>query len=154
VFTIIDASITAADFGRVVKPGGGIPAGPSGEAVAFVGPVNAGASFALVDVNGIAVVTTGAVTSITLGNTTTKIATACVTNTTTSAVMVSVSVVAAGGAAGVTNRIIPGYGLNALDVLPLNDYLEGALLGPGDFISVNVSAANAVNFVATGAVGA
>jgi hypothetical protein len=145
--TITDASIATTDFGRVVKPGGGIPTG------AYVGAVTAGTSFVLADINGNALATTGAVTTITLANTSTKIATALLCNTSTGVVSVSVSIVQVGGTGGTTNRVISGYSLGAGDTLPLNGYINDSLLGPGDFISVNVSVATSVNFVATGAVG-
>lgn len=86
-------------------------------------------------------------------NESTVIATAWLCNTTASSVTVSVSVVAAGGTAGTTNRIVDSYPLAANDTLSLNPYLGGAMLGPGDFISVNVGTAAAVNFGATGTVG-
>ena len=81
------------------------------------------------------------------------VATAWVCNTTGSAVTVSVSVVKSGGTAGATNRIVAGYSLAANDTLSLNPYLGGAMLGPGDFISVLAGTGAAVNFGATGSVG-
>lgn len=86
-------------------------------------------------------------------NSSAKIETAWLTNTTNAAVTVSVSVVKAGGTSGVTNRVIQSYSLAAYDVLSLTSYLGGALIGPLDFVAVNAGTANAVNFGATGAVG-
>ena len=81
------------------------------------------------------------------------VATAWLCNTTASAVTVSVSVCQSGQTAGATNRVVDAYPLAANDTLSLTPYLGGALMGPGDFVSVNVGTAAAVNFGATGAVG-
>jgi len=86
-------------------------------------------------------------------NSSAKIETAWLCNTTNAAVTVNVSVVKAGGTSGVTNRVIEAYPLAAYDVLSLTPYLGGAMIGPLDFIAVNVGTAAAVNFGATGAVG-
>ena len=85
--------------------------------------------------------------------TATVVATAWVCNTTGSAVTVSVSVVKNGGAAGASNRIVSSYSLAANDTLSLNPYLGGAMLGPGDFVTVNAGTGSAVAFGATGSQG-
>jgi hypothetical protein len=86
-------------------------------------------------------------------NESTVIATAWLCNTTGSAVTVNVSVVPSGGTAGATNRVVNAYPLAGGDTLSLTPYLGGAKFGPGDFVSVNVGTAAAVNFGATGTVG-
>lgn len=84
-------------------------------------------------------------------NTTTKIATACLCNTTAAAVtIIAVAIIPSGAAIDGTHRVISGVLLAANDTLPLNDMLSGALLGPGDYIVVQVNTANAVNVVITG----
>lgn len=86
-----------------------------------------------------------------------KVATFALTNTTGSAVTVTVSVVPSGGTAGVTNQILTGYSVAAYDVLSHKDVLavlDGAFLDAGAVITVTASTANAVNYLATGAVSA
>lgn len=85
-------------------------------------------------------------------NSAVRIVTAGLTNTSGSAVTVSVSLVKSGGTAGNANRILASYSLASHDSLSLNDVLSGAMLGPGDFISAIASAATSVAFVATGTV--
>lgn len=80
-----------------------------------------------------------------------KIATASLCNTTNATVTINVSVVPSGHAAGVANRVVYGYTLTAGDTLPLS-VLTDALMGPGDFVSLNFSATG-VTLVMTGAVG-
>lgn len=81
------------------------------------------------------------------------VATAWLINTSSSsAVTVSVSVVPAGGTPGPVNRVVASYSLGELNTLSLNPFLAGAILGPGDSISVNVSAPDVVVFGATGTV--
>jgi hypothetical protein len=86
-------------------------------------------------------------------NETIKVASGVLCNTSTSsAVTVSVSVVPSGGTADSTHRIISGYSLAFGDSMSLKDYLEGTMMGPGDFISVNVGTASLVDVVITGTV--
>lgn len=80
-----------------------------------------------------------------------KISSACLCNTTSSAVTVSVSLVPSGGTAGVTNRVVNAYSLAANDSMVLTEIL-GAMLDAGASINVNTSTANAVNAAITGAV--
>lgn len=85
-------------------------------------------------------------------NSATKISNAVLTNTSGSAVTVSISLVKSGGTAGNSNRILYSYSLASNDSLSLNDVLKDSLLGPGDFISAIASAATSVAFVMTGTV--
>jgi hypothetical protein len=85
-------------------------------------------------------------------NTFVKLAHGVVTNVSVAAVTVSVALVPSGSAADGTHRIIHQYSLPAGDSLSLKDYIANAMLGPGDFISVLASAANAIDVVITGAV--
>lgn len=81
-----------------------------------------------------------------------KVATATLCNTTAAAVTVAVSIVPSGGTAGVANRVVSGYQIAANDTLSLSEILGGALMGPGDFVSLNFSATG-VTLSMTGAVG-
>jgi hypothetical protein len=84
-----------------------------------------------------------------------KIATASLCNTTSSEVVVSISIVPSGGAAGASNRIVSSWTLGANDSLTQEDglsALKGAMLSEGQAISVNVSAGSAVSLVLTGTV--
>lgn len=83
-----------------------------------------------------------------------KIASLALHNTSAAAVTVSVSVVPTGGTAAATNRVISGYSLAAGDTLSLADYLGGAFLGEGDFISVTAGTGAVLNAVLTGTVAA
>ena len=86
-------------------------------------------------------------------NTTIKIASASLCNTSTSsAVTVSVSIVPSGGTADTTHRIISGFSINTNDTVSLKEYVEGVMMGPGDFISINVGTASLVDIVITGTV--
>lgn len=80
-----------------------------------------------------------------------KITSATLTNTTASAVTVSVSVVKTGGTAGNANRVVSGYSLAAGDSAVLLE-LIGVFLGPGDLISAIAGTASAVAFVLSGVV--
>jgi hypothetical protein len=73
-------------------------------------------------------------------------------NVSGSAVTVSLSVVPNGGTLDGSHKAIAGFALAAGDTLSLKDYLTGAMLAPGDFISVNSSAATAVDVVISGLV--
>lgn len=80
-----------------------------------------------------------------------KIATASLTNTSGSAVTVSVSVLKTGQTADGTHRVLSGYSLAAGDSTVLNE-LAGVFLGPGDFISAIAGAATSVTLVVSGVV--
>lgn len=84
-------------------------------------------------------------------NSAVKIAKAVLTNTTASAVTVSVSVCKTGQTAGASNRVVSGYSLTAGDSLVVAQ-LEGQFLGPGDFISAIAGTATAVTLEASGVV--
>lgn len=81
-----------------------------------------------------------------------KIATATICNTDASAQTIDVHVVASGGSAGATNKVISAYSIAAGDTLSLNDILGGMMLGEGDFIAVKAGTANKLNVTLTGAV--
>lgn len=86
-------------------------------------------------------------------STTIKLASGTLCNTSTSAaVTVHVSVIPSGGTADTTHRIISSYSLAFGDSLSLKDYVEGVMMGPGDFISVNVATGSLVDIVLTGTV--
>lgn len=73
--------------------------------------------------------------------------------TTATPVIVYLSLVKSGGALGDnTHRVVSSYTLAANDTLPLKDYLAGAMLGPGDFISAYAQYAGAVTAIITGTV--
>jgi hypothetical protein len=85
----------------------------------------------------------------------TKIATASLTNVTGAAVTVTVSVVPSGSTIDGTRKVLSSYSLAANDTISAEDVLsclKGAMLDAGAFISVNASAATAVNYLLTGAV--
>lgn len=84
-------------------------------------------------------------------NSSVKIAGARLTNTTGSAVTVSISVVKSGDTAGLSNRVLASYSLAAGDGIGL-DELKDLYLGPGDFVSAIASAATAVTLVMSGVV--
>jgi hypothetical protein len=86
-------------------------------------------------------------------STSVKIAQASLCNTTASPVTVYLSLVQTGGTVGDgTHRVISGYTLAANDTLPLNDYIGGAMLGPGDRIASYAGTATAVDLVVSGTV--
>jgi hypothetical protein len=81
-----------------------------------------------------------------------KIATATLCNTSAAAVSVSVSLCKNGVTTTAPQfRILSNYSLAAGDSIRLVE-LNGAMLGPGDFISSTTSAINTVAFVMTGTV--
>lgn len=50
-----------------------------------------------------------------------------------------------------THKLIPdSYSLGAGDTLSLKDYLDGAMLGPGDAVWCHAGTANAIDLVLTG----
>lgn len=86
-------------------------------------------------------------------STSVKVAQASLCNTTGTAVTVYLSLVQTGGTVGDgTHRVISGYSLAANDTLPLNGYIGGAMLGPGDKIAGYAGTATAVDLVITGTV--
>jgi hypothetical protein len=80
-----------------------------------------------------------------------KIATAVLCNTTSSAVVVSVSVVPSGGTVNGTHKVVADYSLAAKDSTTLPE-LVGSMLDAGAYISVNAGTATAVNCILTGVV--
>jgi len=80
-----------------------------------------------------------------------KIATACITNVTASAVTVSISLAATGQFLDGTHRVLHNYSLPAGDTLELS-MLKGAMMGPGDIIGGLAGTAAAVVLVVTGTV--
>lgn len=84
-------------------------------------------------------------------NSSVKITSARLTNTSGASVTVSLSVVKTGGTAGVANRVLSDYPLASDDGIDLPE-LTGTFLGPGDFISAIASAATSVAFVVSGVV--
>lgn len=83
----------------------------------------------------------------------TKIASGALSNVSGAAVLISVSVVPSGGTVDSTHKIVAGYSLAAGDSTTLPE-LTGAFLDAGAFISINASAAAAINYLLTGAVSA
>lgn len=79
----------------------------------------------------------------------TKITSARLTNTSASAVVVSLSVVKSGGTAGASNRVLSSYSLGVNDGIELSEVVN-TFLGPGDFISGIASATNVVTLVMSG----
>lgn len=80
-----------------------------------------------------------------------KIATACITNVTGTAVTVSLSLVPTGGTLDGTHRVLNSFSLPANDTLELT-WLKGAMLGPGDFVGGLAGTGSAVVLVLTGTV--
>ena len=80
-----------------------------------------------------------------------KIGSATLTNTSASAVTVSLSVCKSGQTADGTHRVIAGYSVAAGDSTVLSE-LVGVYLGPGDFISALAGTPSAVTFVASGVI--
>jgi hypothetical protein len=83
---------------------------------------------------------------------TVKVAQGSICNTSTAAVLVSVSLLKSGDTADGTHAVISGYSLAAGDTLALKDYLGSAMLAEAEAISVTAGTANAVDVVITGAV--
>ena len=82
-----------------------------------------------------------------------KISAAALCNTASSTVTINgIHIVPSGGSASATNKIVSSYPLTAGDTLSLTNYLNGMMLGDGDSIAVQVSTANAVNVIISGAI--
>lgn len=82
-----------------------------------------------------------------------KIAQGTYCNVTASAVTVYLSIVKTGGTVGDgTHRVINAFSLAGNDTLSLRDYVNGAMLGPGDIVAGYAGTASAVDFVLTGTV--
>lgn len=75
-----------------------------------------------------------------------KLATAAITNTSSLAVVISVSIVPLGGTASSVNRVVSGYSLAPGDTLSQEEIaaFNGTMLADGQFISVNAGTASAV----------
>lgn len=94
----------------------------------------------------------GATTIYTVpGSKAAKIAKLVLTNTSGSAVSVSVSLVPSGGSVDTTHRVVSGYNLAAGDSTAVSE-LEGVWMGDGDFISVTAATASAVDVMLSGLV--
>ena len=78
-----------------------------------------------------------------------KLAKLVLANTSASAVTVSVSVVPSGGTVDGTHKVMSAYSIAAGDSTVITE-AENIWLGAGDFISVNASAATAINVLASG----
>lgn len=85
--------------------------------------------------------------------TTVKVAQGTFCNTTAAPVVVYLSIVKSGGTMGDgTHRVISGWSIDANDTLPLEDYIGGHMLGPGDVIAAYAGTATAVDIVISGTV--
>ena len=80
-----------------------------------------------------------------------KLAKLALTNVSGAAVVVSVSVVPSGGAVDATHRVVSGFSLAAGDSTTVTE-IEGCWLGQGDLVSVNASAATAIDVLLSGLV--
>lgn len=78
-----------------------------------------------------------------------KLAKLVLTNTSGTAVPVSVAVVPTGGTVDGTHRVMSGYSLAANDSTIVTE-VEGVWLGDGNFISVNVGTGSAVDATLSG----
>lgn len=84
-----------------------------------------------------------------------KLASMALTNTSDSAVTVTVSIVPNGGTVDGTHQILSAYPLAARDTICQEDVLaaiKGAMLDTGAFISVKASTGAVVSYLLTGAV--
>jgi len=126
-FTSATAQFSAADVGRTLSATG-VPAGATISSVT----------------NPTTVVLSAAATATATGLTTT-IGTAAT-------VYVSVSLVPVGGTGGPTNRLLNSYPLAAYTTLDDIPGLDGAMLGPGDSITMLAGTANAIAYTVTGTV--
>lgn len=78
-----------------------------------------------------------------------KLAKLVLANVSASAVTVSASIVPSGGAVDGTHKVVSAYSLAAGDSTVITE-TDNIWLGAGDFISVNASAATAINVLASG----
>jgi hypothetical protein len=78
-----------------------------------------------------------------------KLGSLVLTNTSSSACTVAVSVVASGGTAGTTNRVVAPYSLAAGDSMTVPE-VAGMWLGAGAFLSVNAGTASSVDVTLSG----
>lgn len=69
------------------------------------------------------------------GSQATKIEKGVICNISAAIVNVSIGVVPVGGTAGAAHHVLHNYPLPSGASFPLDDYLKGLWLGPGDFIS-------------------
>lgn len=82
-----------------------------------------------------------------------KISSFALTNTSSSTVTVSVSVVPSGGSVDGTHLVLASYSLAAYDTISHEDVLsalKGVYLDTGAFLAVTVGTANAVDYLVTG----
>lgn len=82
-----------------------------------------------------------------------KIGSFSLTNTSSSAVTLSVSVVPSGGMTDGTHLVLVSYSLAAYDTISHEDVLsalKGVYLDTGAFLAVTASTANAVDYLVTG----
>jgi hypothetical protein len=84
-------------------------------------------------------------------NTSVKLASVSLCNTSVNAVSVSLSVVKSGGTAGASNRVVSGYAIAAGDSSVIAE-LVGVFLGPGDFVSAIAATGSAVALAISGVV--
>lgn len=82
-----------------------------------------------------------------------KLVSGSICNTTGASINVTISVVPNGQTSGTANRVLAAFPLGAGDTQSLHDYLGGAQLGPGDFIS-GFASATGVALVLTGVISA
>lgn len=86
-----------------------------------------------------------------------KVATLSLSNTTSSAVTVTISVIPSGGTVDGTHQVLSSYSLAAYDTISHEDVLsalKGAFLDAGAFLAITAATANAVDYLLTGAVSA
>lgn len=85
-------------------------------------------------------------------NSTVRVSHGTLCNTSGATVTVSLSLLPSGATVDATHRVISVYPLAAGDTVSLRDYLDGHMMAPGDFISVNASAAGTIDVILSGTV--
>lgn len=85
------------------------------------------------------------------GSSAAKLVKLVLTNTSGSAVTVSVSIIPAGGAVDGSHRVVSGYSLAGGDSTTVTE-VEGVLLGAGDSVSINAGVAASVDVLLSGLV--
>ena len=100
---------------------------------------------ALLSTSASAVVTAAASTSV-------KVSTGTACNTTGTAATFTLDVCKTGDTAGASHRVVSAASIAAGASLDLRPYLQGVMLGPGDFLSALSGTASAITLVITGAV--